>query len=87
MNTQVAAALHARMQRVEGEVQDTRRDVSELSREQGEQGTTLRRADQDVSEIRADVRWMRDRMVQLLAVIGVAQGVGNALLQYWLGRH
>jgi hypothetical protein len=30
---------------------------------------------------------VRDRIVQLLAVLGVAQAIGSALLQYWLGRH
>lgn len=84
--TDAVNALHARVQRVEQSQERDRAEASVTRERVAAQGATMAAQGEDIVEIKRDVAWMRQKLIVLLTISGVASAGLSAFVQWLLQR-
>ncbi len=83
---QTIAVLGQRIDTVEDRVDNVDRTLSDVLSRLARGDVHLDQLTSELRELRADVRWVRDRMIALLALTGLVSGVSGALIQWGLSH-
>lgn len=83
---QTLAVFGQRIETVEDRVDSIERTMPDVLSRLARGDVHLDQLTSELRELRADVRWVRDRMIALLALTGLVSGVSGALIQWGLSH-